>query len=121
MQRKNLFFMLAVVAVALGLMALTRLLLPGDDLRVVIRRDGAIVYDAPLSQDASVPVQGEWGYNLVRIEDGSVWIVEADCRDQLCIHQGHMDAKNIATRSMGNTIVCLPHRLTVTLSGAGED
>jgi hypothetical protein len=116
LQRKTVILFAAVVVVALGMMLAFRLFLPnGGKLRVVIKHDGVVLYDQPLEKNAVVPVKGDWGYNNIIIEDGSVWVSDADCPDRLCIHQGKMDAQNIATRAMGNTIVCLPHRITVTL------
>ena len=44
------------------------------------------------------------------VENGAVYMKEANCRDGLCIHQGKM--KNAA-----KTIVCLPHELVVRLEG----
>ena len=38
---------------------------------------------------------------------------EADCPDGTCVRQG-------AIQTPGETIVCLPHRVTVTIVGNGE-
>ena len=48
--------------------------------------------------------------NVIAVENGAVYMKEANCRDGLCIHQGKM--KNAA-----KTIVCLPHKLVVRLEG----
>ena len=39
------------------------------------------------------------------------WLVDADCPDKLCVHQGKID-------KTGEVITCLPNKLTVTVIGA---
>ncbi len=117
MQRKTLLFIAIVLLLAIAGFFGFRLLLPkGSADRIIIRQDGNVAFDVPLNKNTEIPVHSQWGYNLIVIQDGAVWVKEADCPDKLCISQGHMDALNIKTRAMGSTIVCLPHRLSITLS-----
>lgn len=51
--------------------------------------------------------------NVCRIEEGSVKMVQADCPDQLCIHQ-HPASKE------GEMIVCLPNKVVIEVT-EGED
>ena len=56
-------------------------------------------------------------YNLISVTEGTVVIEAADCKDQICVHH-----KPIS--SMGESIICLPHRLVVEIVGvenAGAD
>lgn len=64
-----------------------------------------------LWEDARIPIISEYGYNLLVIGEGKAWIEEADCPDGLCRKQ-----KNI-TRER-ESLICLPHRLVVTVTGA---
>ena len=41
-------------------------------------------------------------------------MVESDCKDQICIHMGHI------TRA-GESIICLPNRLIISLVNANAD
>ncbi len=54
------------------------------------------------------------GSNTVVFENGAVFVRNADCPDGLCVKQG-----NIARR--GQTIVCLPHGLVITVKDAPAD
>ena len=86
-----------IIALAI-LLALTPLLLRparGAAPRAIVRKDGEIAAELPLDEDA-----------VLRME-------EADCPDGTCVRQG-------AIQSPGETIVCLPHRVTVTIVGNGE-
>lgn len=56
-------------------------------------------------------------YNEVVIKDGSVYVSDASCKNQVCVKHGPI------TRS-GETIVCLPNRLVVRIEnsdGGGYD
>ena len=53
------------------------------------------------------------GSNTLVIEDGAVSVTQADCPDKVCVAQG-------AIRYNGETIVCLPNRVVVEVTGAEE-
>ena len=62
-------------------------------------------------KNASVTVEGyQGGSNTVVIENGTVYMKDADCPDKLCEKTGKI-SKN------GETIVCLPHRVVVEIQG----
>lgn len=48
----------------------------------------------------------EKGYNTVKIENGSVYVYEADCKNQVCVKKGKINRK-------GETIACTPHKFLV--------
>ena len=53
-------------------------------------------------------VETELGRNIVRVEQGRIAVVEADCPDQICVQRGYAS-------ETGLPIVCLPHRLSIQL------
>lgn len=55
-----------------------------------------------------------YGCNVVKIEQGSISVFEADCPDKLCMHQGRISRP-------GQILVCLPNRFMVELRGGAED
>ena len=66
----------------------------------------------PLGTDTEVLVEGFAGLNCkVRVADGAAYVTEADCPDKLCVDHSPI------SRS-GESIVCLPARITVTIRGA---
>ncbi len=56
-------------------------------------------------------VSSDGGYNRIRVEKGRIAVIDADCRGGDCVNQGYIS-------SGGAPIVCLPHRLMITLVGA---
>ena len=50
---------------------------------------------------------------MLVIKDGKADITEADCPDKLCVHQAPISRE-------GEALVCLPHRVVVTVRGEGK-
>ena len=53
------------------------------------------------------------GTNILCIEDGVAYLIDANCPDKLCVHQGKISKTN-------EVITCKPNKLTVTVKGAEE-
>ncbi len=51
--------------------------------------------------------------NVCTIRDGKVKMISANCPDQICVD-------SIAVSRNGESIVCLPNRIVITIVGAGE-
>ena len=74
---------------------------------VEIRQDGSLYAVYPLAEDRDITV----GTNVVSIREGSVRMTSADCPDQICV-------RSAAITKTGESIICLPHRLVVRITGA---
>ena len=82
-----------------------------------VSRDGALLEEIDLSQvDApySLTFADGSGSNTVLVEEGRVRVSEADCPDQICVHQGYISDGLVP-------IVCLPHRFMSEIVGAEGD
>lgn len=65
----------------------------------------------PLTEDGVYVLSGaEKGTNLLKVQAGKAWIESADCPDGLCIRQGSISKS-------GQSIICLPHKLVITIEG----
>jgi hypothetical protein len=62
-----------------------------------------------LKENEKVVIENEYGKNVVIIKDGQVYVETADCPDKTCVKQGKI-------MKTGQSIVCLPHRMTVTIT-----
>ena len=74
------------------------------------------VYQLPLEYDTRLEVKTALGINIVVVNNGEVFVEEADCPGEDCLRQGGISRP-------GQTIVCLPHRLVVQIvavSGQSE-
>jgi len=72
-----------------------------------------IIYDNKIIGN-TIPIETEYGYNLIEIGDEEVRIIEADCPDKIDVKQGYIS-------KIGETIVCLPNRLVVEIKGISND
>lgn len=61
----------------------------------------------------TIPIETQFGYNLVEIGDGNVRVIEASCPDELDVKQGYISLP-------GEIIVCLPNRLIIEIKGSSE-
>lgn len=81
-------------------------------LSAVVTVDGEWKAELPLEENGenSVTIETAGGYNVITAKDGAVFVTEADCRDQICVDHKHIS-------KVGETIVCLPHKLVVEIVG----
>ena len=64
------------------------------------------------AEDQEIEING--GTNILQIKGGKADMIEADCPDQLCIHQGPIHIQ-------GETIVCLSNRVVVEITGNDKE
>ena len=75
----------------------------------------------PLTEEREIRIEQENGdYNVIRIFPGGFKVIEANCYNQDCIHQGGVTVDNIADRVLANEIICLPHKLVLSLVTGDE-
>lgn len=77
--------------------------------QVVITWNGEVEGTYSLAEDRTLVFEGEnGGYNVVTIEDGFVFMAEANCPDQICV-------KHKPLNQTADPIVCLPNSLVVNV------
>ena len=114
------FFVYLFVLVLIGgsFLGLYSLKVNAAQLQAEILLDGKLVTVIPLSpgmETKEIRVDaGQGRYNTVRVAAESISIKEANCPDQICVRWGSIDKP-------GQTIVCLPHRVVVKITGGVED
>ena len=111
MKKKDILLIALALGVA-GLFYAVSLISGGEAATtVVVTVDGQEVLRRPLALEDSYEIrQDDGSVNVIAVEDGAVFMQEANCRDGLCVAQGKM-------RNAAKTIVCLPHKLVVSLTG----
>lgn len=78
--------------------------------RLVVERDGEIIFTAPLNVDRQVQVKGRLGEALLVVKAGRVCFREAPCPNRVCIGMGEV------ARS-GDLLACVPNGLLVRIEG----
>ncbi len=109
--RRDLILLLAVLVIGLiGIVILyTRPAALNGEVEVAV--DGEVVMTLPLSEDTEVTIEGvDGGENLLVIQDGTAKIESASCPDGICV-------RHYAISRDGESIICLPNRVVVTIRG----
>lgn len=77
----------------------------------VVEIDGNTVHSFPLSVDGVYSLNG--GTNVLVIEGGYAYLNYSECPDHTCKNTGKI-------RYVGETIICLPNKLSVTIKGESD-
>ena len=112
-KRRNdiiLAVVLLLVSVA-GFLLYKRLQKEGDF--VVVSVDNVIVARFSLGEDTEYEINGIGGKNMLVIKDGKADVTVADCPDGIC-------AEHAPVSKVGDAIVCLPHKVVVTVVSGGK-
>ena len=83
--------------------------------QVVITWNGEVDGTYSLAEDRTFVFEGEnGGRNVVVIENGLVFVSEANCPDQVCVNHK-------PTNQTADPIVCLPNKLVVEVSAPSSE
>lgn len=80
----------------------------------VIRSRGRIVERIKLgSEDKTYEIEGPLGISLVKVTGEKVQMLSSPCQDKICVRQGF-------TSESGQSIVCVPNEISITIEKKGE-
>jgi len=81
---------------------------------VVVEVSGELVMELSLDSDVTRTVRGPLGDTVIKIENGTVRVIDSACPNDLCIKMGSIS-------SAGDAVVCVPNRVFVTIRGGSSD
>lgn len=84
----------------------------GTGSTAVITKDGKLIGTYPLSLSRTIDIEEDGDINRLVIENGAIYMESANCKGQDCVGFGKI-------RKPGQVILCLPHKLSVTIKGEG--
>ncbi|MDR3311314.1 MAG: NusG domain II-containing protein [Oscillospiraceae bacterium] len=114
LNRRIIFWVAVLAAVSVAGICSYLLLVSGGvkSETVQILQNGEIIREIDLrslAEPVDVTVEADGRLNVVRVSRDGVYMLEADCPDQICVRQGTLGAV---------PIVCLPNRVTVRFAYA---
>lgn len=70
--------------------------------------DNKLVKTVSLEKDDEFTIENEVskGYNVIRVKDGKISVIESDCKNKICIDHGEIDNDLLP-------IVCVPNGLVI--------
>ena len=113
LQKNDVLFLSATALLLAAVLAAMLLFRGKSGKQVVITVDREVFGTYPLSQDNVVRIDTGTSVNELTIENGTAKMTEADCPDKLCMHQKAISRER-------ETIVCLPNKIVVTVTGGGD-
>ena len=78
---------------------------------VVVEIDGTTVATYSLDESGEYSLNG--GTNILVIEDGKAYLNYSNCPDHTCEKTGKI-------QYVGQSIICLPNKITITIQGEAE-
>lgn len=107
MKQKKWPFFLLVLLLAAGILGSILVLQRPNTSTVEVVRDGQVLYQFDLAQEADrvLEIEYEGRINTIEIRDHQIRMLEAECPDNTCVHMDWLDS--------AAPIVCLPNRLVI--------
>lgn len=105
----KMLLLLAVLLLLAGIAGTWYVMQPARGKLVEIVQDGKVLYtiDLAAAQNREILITAPDGSrNLVRIEDGTIFMADADCPDHTCVKMGVLVSEELP-------IVCLPNRVII--------
>ena len=83
--------------------------------KVVVKVDGQVLYTKSFSNETiEKKIETTYGYNLLEIGHDYVQVLSASCPNKLDVKQGKISR-------VGESIICLPNHLLVTIEGEVDE
>lgn len=109
--RLDIIIVAAILLVSLSLLLIVTLS-KEEGSTVVVEIDGTTVATYPLDKNAEYSLNG--GSNVLVVADGVAYMSYSNCPDHTCEKTGKI-------RYVGQTIICLPNKIAVTVKGGNAD
>lgn len=113
-QKGDLIPIFVILIVAFGILfAFASMDNSGNNQALQVYQDGRLVKELSLTQDFTFQVSGDYT-NTITIENGKASITNSDCPGEDCVYSGWIS-------SIGRSIVCLPNRVELRITGIESD
>ncbi|MDO5717014.1 MAG: NusG domain II-containing protein [Tissierellia bacterium] len=101
--------------VCISIFFLVRPGIPAEEQRdIVVTVNGEEVYRTSFSKEITEKkIESPYGYNVIEIGEDYVRVLDASCPNKLDVKQGKI-------HSPGQSIICIPNRMVVTIEGQSD-
>lgn len=106
--KKKIWISGVIIVFIVSLIISIFILCPSQKRMVEIVQEDAVIktIDLDYAQNQEFIVRYKDSSNTIRIEDGEIWVSEAECPDHTCMKMGKLYSESLP-------IVCLPNRLII--------
>ena len=111
LKKRDVILIIALLLVGIITLVIWHFIYSTNGNMVKVEQRGNVIGTFSLDEDTEIPIlYRKERVNLLIIEDGYCHMEEAECPDHLCIKQGKIN-------KVGQTIVCMPNQVVVTVVG----
>ena len=112
MKRNDILLIVGIVLAALLAAGIYWVFIYKEGTTVQVSINGKVTASFPLDTDTTYTIKtADGGINVLEIKNGAARIAEANCPDELCVHQ-----KKISHQ--GENLICLPHKVMVDITNS---
>ncbi|MBQ9391260.1 MAG: NusG domain II-containing protein [Lachnospiraceae bacterium] len=109
LKKRDIILIISLLFIGIIALVIWHFLYSDDGKYVTIEQRNELIGTYPLNVDKEIEIEHrDKVVNKIIIKDGYCYMEEAECPDHLCIKQGKVNKS-------GQTIVCLPNRVVVTV------
>jgi len=108
MKNIKLWVGLCAVILTFGVIGSYIVIRESDDAWIEIVQDGNMLYNFNLEQAENqiINIEYKGKTNVLEIKEHKIYVLEADCPDQICKDRGFLESSNLP-------VICLPNRLVI--------
>ena len=109
LKKRDIILIISLLFIGIIALVIWHFIYSDDGKYVTIEQRNELIGTYPLNVDKEIEIEHRGKVvNKIIIKDGYCYMEEAECPDHLCIKQGKVNKS-------GQTIVCLPNRVVVTV------
>lgn len=114
MQKKDLKLIIVVLVAILSFYVVNLIVNSKKGTSVEVYVDNKLYKTIDINDEVEFKIKGKNGYNIVRVHDKGVEMVEASCPDKVCVHTGFINKPS-------QSIVCIPNKVTIKIKTDKKD
>ncbi len=114
MKKKDIILIIGVIIIALLSILVNKMINSGKSDMVVIYVDNKLYKEFPINENKSIEINRGKNKNTVYIHNKGVEMSHANCQDKVCVKTGFI-------KNPGESIVCLPHKVSIEIVSKGKD
>jgi len=112
--RNDIFIFIILAVLILALTGSVFLIKQKKGNEAYIYSDGELIKIMPLDNNDVYLYEYKGHYNKIVVDSGYVFVEDSDCDDKVCVYMGKIN-------KIGDSIICLPHKLVIKIKGEGEN
>lgn len=114
MKKTDVILIVTIITLAVSIFLVQRVVFMKAGEYVQVSVDGIVTDTYDLIEDRTIEIEGYAHFNnVLQIKDRKAKMIDAGCKDKLCVQQ-----KEIS--KTGEAIICLPNRVVVEIIGGKE-